>query len=152
VTPETLRVGTTVRQRELGKRVFVDSRHGVALDGAGQATYAVATTNGGRTWRTSSPALVVHAAQGPLEVGEIGAVSARLYFAYGAEAADVTADGGKHWYRTVFPGGVVSVFVFSGLTQLELAAVVESNETSPTSNWVYVTTDAGMYWSYDEHM
>ena len=150
VTAGTLRVGTQVKPSRLGKRVFVDARHGFALDAAGQATYAVATSDGGRTWRTSSPALVVHAAQAPLEVSEIGAVSSRVYFASGAEAADVTPDAGRHWYRALFPGAVLSVFQRG--PGLGLAALVEGSGTSVPNDWVYVSADGGRHWRYEERL
>jgi photosystem II stability/assembly factor-like uncharacterized protein len=146
VTRGTLRPGTKVSPSRLGRRVFVDGRHGFALDSSGQATYAAATSDGGRIWRTSSPALVLHAAQAPLEVSEIGAVSTRLYFAGGAEAVDVTPDGGRHWYRSLLPGAVLAVFQ-SGMGQ-GLAAIVESLEGEP-ANWVYLSTDGGRHWRYE---
>jgi photosystem II stability/assembly factor-like uncharacterized protein len=124
----------------------VDARHGFALDRAGTATYAVVTSDNGHTWRTSGPALVVHAAQGPLEVCEIGAVNTHLFFAGGAEAADVTSDGGKHWFRSPLPGGVIAIVEHGR----GLAAVVESG--SPASNLVYVTTDGGKHWIYAPHL
>ncbi len=67
VEPGTVRPGTPVPARELESRTYVDPRHGFALADYGQATYPAASTDGGRTWRTSGPALVVHAAQAPLE-------------------------------------------------------------------------------------
>jgi hypothetical protein len=149
VTPGTLRPGARVRQAELRTRVFVDARHGFALADVGQATYPAATSDGGHTWRTSGPALVVHAAKAPLEVSEIGAVSRRLYFAAGeAQAVDVTPDGGRHWYQALLPGGVIAV-VGRGVG---LVAVVEGGESSPPTNWVYVSTDGGRRWTYEEQL
>jgi hypothetical protein len=149
VTRGTLRPGARVRQAELRTRVFVDARHGFALADIGQATYPAATSDGGHTWRTSGPALVVHAAKAPLEVSEIGAVNRRLYFAGGeAQAIDVTPDGGRHWYQALLPGGVIAV-VGRGI---DLVAVVEGGESSPPTNWVYVSTDGGRRWTYEEQL
>jgi hypothetical protein len=145
--PGTLRAGTVVRATNVFKRVFLDSQHGVALAGVGQAQYPAATSNGGRTWRTSGPALHINAAQAPLAVSEVGALSRNVYFAGGGgEVVDATPDGGKHWYQTLFRGGVLGVIPANG----KLLAVIAAYETTPTSTWVYSSTDGGRNWQYEE--
>jgi hypothetical protein len=147
VRPGTLRRGTTVRSSRVFKRVFLDSQHGFALAGVGQAQYPAATGNGGRTWRTSGPALHINAAQAPLAVSEVGALSRRVYFAAGGgEVVDATPDGGKHWYQTLFPGGVLGAIPANG----KLLAVVADNATSPANTWVYGSGDGGKTWHYEE--
>jgi hypothetical protein len=147
VSPGTLRPGTIVRPGNLFKRVFLDSQHGVALARVGQAQYPAATSNGGRTWRTSGPSLHINAAQAPLAVSEVGALSRTVYFAAGnGEVVDATPDSGKHWYRTFFSGGVLGVLPANG----KLLAVIANFETSATVTWVYVSTDGGRNWHYEE--
>jgi hypothetical protein len=143
--PGTLKPGTIVRSGNLLKRVFLDSQHGFALAGVGQAQYPAATSNGGRTWRTSGPALHVNAANAPLAVNEVGALSRKVYFAAGGgEVVDATPDGGKHWYQTLFGGGVLGAIPANG----KLLAVIASNET-PVSTWVYGSSDGGRTWHYE---
>jgi hypothetical protein len=126
----------------------VSTQVGFALAGVGQAQYPAATFNGGRTWRTSGPALHLNAAQAPLGVSEVGALSRQVYFAAGGgEAVDATPDGGKHWYRALFNGGVLSVVGRGG----RLLAMIASNEASrPAVNWVYGSNDGGRHWQYEE--
>jgi hypothetical protein len=143
--PGTLGPGTIVRSGKLFKRVFLDSQHGFALAGVGQAQYPAATSNGGRTWRTSGPALHVNAAQAPLVVNEVGVLSRKVYFAAGGgEVVDATPDGGKHWYQTLFGGGVLGAIPANG----KLLAVIASYET-PVSTWVYGSSDGGKTWHYE---
>jgi photosystem II stability/assembly factor-like uncharacterized protein len=146
VGPGTVRPGTLVPARDLESRTYVDPRHGFALADYGQATYPAASTDGGRTWRTSGPALVVHAAQAPLEVDELAVLSTSRYFASGnSQAVDVTADGGRSWYRTLFPGELVAVaWRATGLT-----AVVAGGTGATPTNWVYVSKDGGRRWRYE---
>jgi photosystem II stability/assembly factor-like uncharacterized protein len=147
VRPGTLRPGTIVRSSKVFKRVFLDSQHGIALAGVGQAQYPTATSDGGRTWRTSGPTLHINAAQAPLAVSEVGALSRRVYFAAGGgEVVDATPDGGKHWYQTLFPGGVLGAIPANG----KLLAVVADNATSPANTWVYGSGDGGKTWHYEE--
>jgi hypothetical protein len=146
--PGTLRPGARVSRQALGKRVYVDTQHGFTLAAIGQAQYPAATVDGGRTWRTSGPALHVNAAQAPLAVTEVGALSRRVYFAGGdGEAVDATPDGGKHWYRALFNGGVIAV---RGRGE-RILAVIASNEASKATNiWVYSSSDGGAHWHYEE--
>jgi hypothetical protein len=144
--PGTLRAGTIVHSRDVFKRVFLDSQHGFALAGVGQAQYPAVTSNGGRTWRTSGPALHVNAAQAPLAVSEVGVLSSKVYFAAGGgEAVDGTPDGGRHWYQTLFQGGVLGVIPSNG----KLLAVIAANETTPASIWLYGSSDGGKTWHYE---
>jgi hypothetical protein len=145
--PGTLGPGTVVRSGNVFKRVFLDSQHGFALAGVGQAQYPAATSNGGRTWRTSGPALHINAAQAPLAVSEVGVLSRKVYFAAGGgEVVDATPDGGKHWYQTLFRGGVLGVIPANG----KLLAVIGSYETTPVTAWVYGSSDGGKTWHYEE--
>jgi hypothetical protein len=147
--PKTLAPGAKVKPSQLlGARVFVDAGHGVALAGLGQAQYEAATSDGGRTWRTDSPALHVDAAQAPLAVGYVGAVSRRTSFAYGSQAADVTSDGGQIWYRALFDGLVVAIVRNA---EGHLVAFVDGSATgsSQGSTAQYVSKDGGRSWHYD---
>jgi photosystem II stability/assembly factor-like uncharacterized protein len=144
--PGTLAPGTRVRSASLlGQRVFTDANHGFALASPGEADYAVATTDGGKTWKTDGPALHLHAAQAPLVVVFIGAVNRRTVFAWGGgQVIDTTSDGGKHWYSALFTvGGPVGVVRDLGG---HLLAFVESS--SGASTWQYVSKDGGRTWHY----
>jgi|GEM_PF-3709253 hypothetical protein len=145
--PGTLRPGTVISSHNVFKRTFLDAQHGVALAGVGQAQYPAATSNGGRTWRTSGPALHINAAQAPLSVSEVGALSRSVYFAAGGgEVVDATPDGGRHWYQTLFGGGVLGAIPANG----KLLAVIANNETTPANTWVYGSSDGGRIWHYEE--
>jgi hypothetical protein len=149
--PGTLRPGSVVSARELGHRVFVDALHGFALASVGQAQYPAATVNAGRTWRVSGPALHLDAAQAPLAVCEVGALDQRIYFADACgEVVDTTSDGGKHWWRALFGGGVLAVVGSGG----RLVAFIEaSSESSPVAvTWVYVSSDGGRHWQYEDRL
>ena len=144
----TLATGTRIGAGSLlGPRVFVDSRHGFALAGVSDAQYPAATSDGGRTWRTSGPVLHENAAQAPLAVTQIGALSRSVYWAAGGgEAVDATPDGGRHWYSTLFPGGVLGVLPAGA----ELLAIVEVPEAhGGPSNAVYESADGGRHWRFD---
>jgi photosystem II stability/assembly factor-like uncharacterized protein len=141
-----LHPGDVVPARQLGRRVFVDSRHGFALANSGEAQYPAATDDGGRTWRISGPALHVNAAQGPLVVSEVGALSRQIYFAAGGgEVVDTTPDGGHHWYRAFFSGGLIGV-VPSGN---RLIAIVATEAQTPPGTLIYVSTDGGRHWHHE---
>lgn len=140
-----LHPGDIVPASRLGRRVFVDSRNGFALANSGEAQYPAASTDGGHTWRISGPVLHVNAAQAPLVVSEVGALSRRIYFAAGGgEVVDTTPDGGHHWYRAFFPGGLIGV-VPSGK---QLTAIV-ANEAQGPSTLIYGSTDGGRHWHYE---
>jgi photosystem II stability/assembly factor-like uncharacterized protein len=148
--PGTLHPGTLVSSSDLGHRVFVDSLHGFALASVGQAQYPAASTDGGHVWRVSGPALHLDAAQAPLSVCEVGAISQRVYFAYGCgETIDTTDDGGKHWWRTFLDGGSLAVVDDGG----RLLALVESFGEAPTAvNWAYTSSDGGRHWHYEPRL
>jgi hypothetical protein len=140
-----LHPGDIVSASQLGRRVFVDSRHGFALANSDEAQYPAASTDGGHTWRISGPVLHVNAAQAPLVVSEVGALSRRIYFAAGGgEVVDATPDGGHNWYRAFFPGGLIGV-VPSGS---RLTAIVDSEDQGP-STLIYVSSDGGRHWRYE---
>jgi hypothetical protein len=145
----TLAPGTKLRHPHLGTRVFVDARHGFALAGAGQAQYAAATSNRGRTWVTDGPALHIDAAQAPLAVAHLGAASRKVIYAYGeGNVVDVTSDGGKHWYGALFDATAMAVV--PGVRG-HLVAFVDGStgaaDSGPT--WQYVSKDGGRSWHYD---
>ncbi|HEY2005875.1 MAG TPA: hypothetical protein VGG87_05465 [Solirubrobacteraceae bacterium] len=147
--PGTLAKGSRVGHSSLGIRTFVDARHGFALASVGQAQYSAATTNGGRTWRTDSPALHLNAAQAPLVVVNLGAANRRTIFAYGGgQVIDATTDGGAHWYRALFDGLPMAVTRnFRG----HLVGFVDGMATGSTrgTTWQYVTKNGGRTWRLD---
>jgi photosystem II stability/assembly factor-like uncharacterized protein len=144
--PGTLAPGTKVRPSDVvGQRVFTGARRGFALASTGDADYGVATTDGGKTWKTDGPALHLHAAQAPLAVVFIGAVNPRTVFAWGGgQVIDTTSDGGRNWYGALFPnGGPVAVARdFRG----HLLAFIGSFNGART--WKYVSRDGGRTWHY----
>lgn len=143
--PGTLAPGTGVPSVDLaGQRVFTDAKHGFALASVSDADYPVATTDGGKTWKTNGPALHLHAAQAPLAVVFIGAVNRRTVFAWGGQVIDATSDGGKHWYSALFTNGG-PVAVVRGLAG-DLVGFVGS--FSGASIWQYVSRDGGRTWHY----
>ncbi|HTA06008.1 MAG TPA: sialidase family protein [Solirubrobacteraceae bacterium] len=147
--PNTLRPGHVVRASTLGHRVFVDDTHGFALANVGEAQYPVATANGGRTWRVNGPALHLNAAQAPLSICEVGALDRRNYWAdgCGGQVVDTTNDAGKHWWRSLFEGGVLSV-VSSGGRLLVLVESFTPASTQATIQ-VYASTDKGRNWHFE---
>jgi hypothetical protein len=145
--PGSLKPGSVVRSSQLGHRVFVDSRDGFALASVGQAQYPAASVDAGRTWRVSGPALHLNAAQAPLAVCEVGALSRRIYFADGCgEVVDATNDGGAHWWRAVFGGTVLGV-VGSGA---RLTAFVAGEGSTGAGALVYASGDGGRHWRLNE--
>jgi hypothetical protein len=147
--PNTLRPGHVVHSSTLGHRLFVDGTHGFALANVGNAQYPAATVNGGRTWRVNGPALHLNAAQAPLSVCEVGALDRRNYWAdgCGGQVVDTTNDGGKHWWRSLFEGGVLSVVSSGG----RLLVFVESFTPTGTSATIqaYASTDKGRNWHFE---
>jgi hypothetical protein len=143
----TLASGSTVSASSLGERVFLTASHGYTLASVGQAQYPAGTTNGGHTWKTIGPALHLNAAQAPLSVTSLGAASTKTIFAYGGgQVIDTTSDAGKHWYRALFQGLVMSV-VRNGLGHLVAYVDVGTGSTGPT--WQYVSKNGGKSWHYD---
>jgi hypothetical protein len=143
--PHTLKPGSKVSGQ--GIRVFVSSKVGWELAAGKGAQYAAVTTDGGKTWRTASPALHVNAAQAPLVVTQIGATSAKVAYAFGSgQVADVTSDGGKHWYGALFNGTVMAVVPGIGK---QLVAFVDggANASGPTApTWQYTSKNGGRTW------
>ena len=143
VRPMTLKPGTSVPAKDVaGNRVFVDATHGFAFVAGVQAQYMGATSDGGKTWKTISPALHIDAAQAPLAVTAIGAVNTKTSYAYGSQAADVTTNGGKTWLGALFQGLVEAVV--PGLNG-HLVAYVQDGPGSPVSQ--YVTKNGGATWT-----
>jgi hypothetical protein len=142
--PGTLKPGTKLSGAATrGPRVFVNAKLGYKLAAGKQAQYAAATTDGGKTWRTVSPALHVNAAQAPLAVTQLGASSAKVAYAFGSgQVADVTSDGGKHWYGALFRGTVMAVVPGIGK---QLVAFVDGSTTSGPA-WQYISTNGGRTW------
>lgn len=140
----TLAPGSSVGSGKVtGQRTFTNASNGFALAAVGQAQYAVATTDGGKTWKTDGPALHIDAAQAPLSVSFIGAVNRNTVFAWGGgQVIDTTKDGGKSWYQALFTSGspVAVVRDFSG----HLLAFVPSGTGSSTVE--YVSKDGGRTW------
>lgn len=147
--PNTLRPGRVVRSSTLSHRVFVDNTHGFALANVGEAQYPAATVNGGRTWRVNGPALHINAAQAPLVVCEVGALNRRNYWAEGCggQVVDTTNDGGRHWWRSLFEGGVLSV-VGSGGRLLAFLESFTPGSASATIQ-VYASADKGRSWHFE---
>jgi hypothetical protein len=144
----TLAPGTKIPSSSLflGQRIFVDAKHGFELADVGQAQYPAATGDGGKTWRTDGPALHVDAAQAPLGVVDIGALSRQLIFAYGgSQSVDVTSDGGRTWRRALFEGEVMAVT--ANITGHPVAFVDGSGSSGRFgSTYQYATQDGGRSW------
>lgn len=140
----TLATGSSVRASAVsGQRVFTDAKHGFALASVGSAQYAVATADAGKTWKTYGPALHLNAAQAPLSVSFIGAVSRKTVFAWGGgQVIDATSDGGKHWYSALFTTGSPVAVVPD--IQGHITAFVGSPSGGSTSR--YVSKDGGRTW------
>ncbi len=148
----TLKPGSLVKSANLGLRVFPNAKHGFALADVGQAQYPAATVNGGKTWRTDGPALHINAAQAPLVVQEVGAANQQTYFAWGGgQVVDATNDAGKHWYRA-FLGDVVMAVVSPTNGQLVAFAQASTGSSSAAVTWVYVSTDGGRQWHYNDSL
>ena len=141
-TAHTLKPGS--KASGSGPRVLVTGTAGWKLAAGTQAQYAANTTDGGKTWRIASPALHVNAAQAPLAVTQLGAMSPKVAYAFGSgQVADVTSDGGKHWYQALFQGTVAAVV--PGEFGKQLAAfVVGFSSSSPTLQ--YVSKNGGKTW------
>jgi hypothetical protein len=155
--PGGLRPGTPVSHGFAGVRVFANRLAGFAiaeLPRAGDGTYPIATSDGGKTWRTAGPVLHIPAAQGPVAVSQTGVLGRRIYFAWcGAcnMVIDVTPDAGKHWWQTFMPGEVLAVLGGSN-ARAGLTAIVAGPTSAPNgrgaSLWVYLSTD-GHRWTFN---
>jgi hypothetical protein len=141
-----LQPGKIISSSDLGVRVFVNDHDGVALNSGMSlkgVTYPIATVNAGKTWRIDGPALHIPAANGPDAVTQVGAAGPTTYFVYGgpagANSVDVSADGGKHWYRAYLGGAVGAVVDSNG----ELFAFTGTPGA-------YHSKDGGQVWHYSE--
>lgn len=151
-----VRPGTPVSAGFTGIRVFINRRNGFALTGlpdAGGGTYPVASTDGGKTWRTDGPVLQIPAAQGAAAVGQAGVAAPRIYFAWCAACnnlIDLTPDAGKHWWAARLPGQILSL-TGTPHTHAGLVAIVEGPTADPrgrgASLWEYISTN-GRRWTY----
>jgi hypothetical protein len=149
VQPQTLKPGSKLQSSAVGfPRVFVNAKTGWAFASTGQAQYAARTTNGGTTWKTASPALHLNAAQAPLSVTQIGARSPKVAYAFASgQVADVTSDGGKHWYRALFDGTDMAVVPGFGSNQLLTFVDAGSSSSGPSGPvWQYASTNGGKTW------
>jgi photosystem II stability/assembly factor-like uncharacterized protein len=143
--PHTLRKGSLVTRAISGHRVFLDATHGFALADTGGAQYPAVTVDGGRTWRTNGPALHVNAAQAPLSVIDVGAANRHTFFAFGGgQVADVTSDGGKHWWQAFLGDDVLAVVSFGN--RLIAVAQDATGNGSTAQTVVYVSRDGGRHW------
>lgn len=146
--PHTLEPGTKLKASAVGfPRAFVNGRTGWALASTAGADYPAITTDSGSRWRTAGPALHLDALQAPLSVTQIGATSSKVAYAYGGgQVADVTTDGGKHWYRGVFPGTDMAVVPSLGIRAKQLETFVNPESTTAGSAWQYQTSNGGRSW------
>jgi hypothetical protein len=150
VQPNTLKPGTKLASSAvLFPRTFVNANTAWAFASTNQAQYAAITTNGGTTWRTASPALHVNAAQAPLSVTQLDAQSPKVAYAFGSgQVADVTSDGGKHWYRGLFIG--TDSAVVPGIGPKQLLTFVDSGSSGLGLSgpvWQYATSNGGKTWT-----
>jgi hypothetical protein len=141
--------GTIVSSSKLGVRVFVNAKSGFALatlTKGGGATYPAATVNGGKSWRIDGSEFHVAAADAPDVVTQLGVASPATYFAYGGPAGgnsvDVSADGGKHWWRAYLGGAVYAV--------VSSVAAPRAHELIAFTHLpgVYVSADGGRHWRH----
>jgi len=141
----TLKPGSNVNASKVhSPRIFFNSTRGYAMAGVGQAQYPVATTDGGKTWKTNGPVLHINAAQAPLAVSNVGAGNQKTMFACcGAQVVDATGDGGKHWYQAFLGDTVLSVIAPGNGKRL---VAVAQTGSSKATNLVYVSTDGGHHW------
>ncbi len=153
----TLRRGAPLPQTELGTRVFSDRGHGFALALlASGATYPAVTADGGRTWHVAGPMLFSPPAGGPVAVDTPGMAGSGLYFAWLSDlgnVVDASADRGRRWWQTFFPGQVLGVLPTARPARSadQLTVVVAGPTSDPrgrgASLWEYRTSD-GRRWSY----
>jgi photosystem II stability/assembly factor-like uncharacterized protein len=142
----TLAPGSKARPaRIFSNRVFTDAKHGFALGSPQDADYALATADGGKTWKTDSPALHLHALSAPFAVLNIGAANRKTVFAWGGgQVIDATSDGGKTWYQALWEGQPLAV---APNVEGGLLAVIGS--FSGKAKWIYSSTDGGRSWDLE---
>lgn len=151
-----LRSGSRVGAGFTGIRAFINRRDGFAIADLPQAsdgTYPLATTDGGKTWRTDGPVLHVPAAQGAAAVEQAGVAASRIYFAWCPACnnlIDITPDAGRHWWAVRLPGQILTL-VGTPYARAGLLAVVEGPTSDPrgrgSSLWVFGSTN-GRRWTY----
>ncbi len=151
--------GTRVSSSFAAIRVFANRRDGFAiltLNAARDGTYPVATSDGGKAWRTVGPVLHIPAAQGAIAVGQAGIAGPRIFFAWcGAcnTVIDATPDAGQHWWQAFMPGNVLSLV--GSPDGAPLTAIIEGPTSAAdgrgASLWVYISTN-GRRWTYSESM
>jgi hypothetical protein len=141
----TLKPGSKVKASRVGSpRMFFNSAKGFGMARVGRAEYPVATSNGGKTWKTNGPYLHLDAAQAPLAVSNIGVGNQKTMFACcGGQVVDATGDGGKHWYQALLGDTVLSVIAPGNGKRL---VAVAQNGSNKATNLVYVSTDGGHHW------
>jgi photosystem II stability/assembly factor-like uncharacterized protein len=112
----------------------------------------VATTDGGRVWRIAGPVHHAPAAQGGLAVSHVGVAGPRTYIAYGdGSVVDVTADGGRRWWRAALGDEVPAVVAFGRqLIAFARRQIPSTSETLRAVTWVYRSTDGGRTWRADD--
>jgi hypothetical protein len=153
-----LRRGTLVRSDFSGTRTFATRRDGFALGNLsgseGGATYPLATTDGGKTWRIAGPVVNVPAAQAAADVAQSGVVNARTWFMCCGlnTVVDVTPDAGKHWWAATLPAEVINVFAGDN-PHARLIAIVRPFPADHSGHrlWLYTSVD-GRRWTYDPSM
>ena len=150
----TLRPGTRVPAREVDARAFAGPRVGFGLANltVGE-TFPARTSDGGVSWRIYGPVLHVPAADGPEAVGATVVAGRSTYVAYGSSVVDVTADGGRSWWQTDLGELVLAVVA----QRHRLVAVVQQQASSTGQSlrsltWVYVSSDGGRRWRYDDRL
>jgi hypothetical protein len=151
-----LRPGTRVDSDFTGIRVFANRLNGFAIADllqAGGATYPVATSDGGTSWRTDGPVFHIPAANGPAAVDQAGVAGPRTYFAWcGAcnNLIDITPDAGRRWWAVRMPGSTLAVLgnvnPSAGLTAIIEAPTSAANGRG-VSLWIYLSTN-GRRWTY----
>lgn len=141
----TLKPGSKVNASKVGSpRLFFNSNKGFGMAQVKSAQYPVATTDGGKTWKTNGPFLHLNAAQAPLAVTNIGVGNQKtMYACCGGQVVDATGDGGKHWYQAFLGDTVLSVIAPGNGKRLVAVAQTGSNKAT---NLVYVSTDGGHHW------
>lgn len=145
--PGALRPGTKVGQKGIGERIYSNGRDGFALAQETSTLYPVSTVNGGRSWRIDGPWLYREAADAPAVVGDTGLVLPRTFYAYGPSVIDVTPNGGRVWWQTFIPNGLLVAVVPSPKGHV-LALVQQTRRHHRLLTLQYVSRDGGRHWRY----
>jgi hypothetical protein len=154
--PGSVRQHALVPARLLGDRVFANSRVGFALALYQGITYPAITNDGGSTWRVSGPYLWVDAADAGGFVDQVGVLNARTFFAFGGGGyvVDTTSDGGKTWWTASLASGVLLGAFTTAPDQIIAISqpLLGGSREAPTPDWVYVSTDGGKVWRYNNRL